>query len=111
MQVHFVTKDGALIVRVVGELDHHSAAEIRERTDDKVTAEHVKTLIFDFSHLTFMDSSGIGVVIGRYKLMKSLGGSLRLISSNQSVDKMLELSGIVKLIPVCQTVDEAMKLA
>lgn len=111
MQLHFVTKDGTLIVRVTGELDHHSAAEIRQRTDDKVTSEHVQTLIFDFSNLTFMDSSGIGVVIGRYKLMKSLGGNIRLISSNKAVDKMLELSGIVKLIPVCQSVDEAMKLA
>lgn len=111
MQVHFVTKDGALIVRVVGELDHHSAADIRERTDDKVTADHIKTLIFDFSGLTFMDSSGIGVVIGRYKLMKNLGGSIRLISSNRAVDKILELSGIAKLIPVCQTVEQAMKLA
>ncbi len=111
MQLHFVKKDGALIVRVTGELDHHSAVEIRERTDDRVVSENVKLLIFDFSSLAFMDSSGIGVVIGRYKLMKSLGGNICIISSNKAVDKMLELSGIVKLIPVCETVDEAVKLA
>jgi len=68
-------------------------------------------LVFDLSALSFMDSSGIGVIIGRYKLMKSLGGQVYIVSSNKTVDKLLLLSGIPDIIKVTDNADEIDKLA
>ena len=67
MYIKFDNKDNKLIVQLVGELDHHSAAEVRNKIDDRLEREKVTKLIMNFSGVTFMDSSGIGVVIGRYK--------------------------------------------
>jgi len=109
LQMNFVVKNDVLVVRVTGELDHHTAVQIRERIDCRVSDDGVMRLILDLSGLTFMDSSGIGVLIGRYKLMRSLGGTLAIVSGNVNVDKMLDLSGIRKLMGVYGKLDEAMK--
>ena len=75
MQVYFFSKGAAcLVAKISGELDHHAAERIRK-------------LIFDFSDLSFMDSSGIGVVIGRYKLMKSCGGSVAIVTENDVFER------------------------
>ena len=111
MNVSFVSKQNKLYVKITGELDHHSAVEIKEQVDSKVIGEGVSVLVFDLSGLVFMDSSGIGVIIGRYKLMQSLGGEMHIISSNKSVDKLLKLSGICDIIKVSSNADEIEKLA
>ncbi len=67
MNLEFEVKNDKLIVHMIGELDHHSAEEVRNKIDDRLERDNIKKLIMDFSHVSFMDSSGIGVVIGRYK--------------------------------------------
>lgn len=109
MKVFFSEKDNMLIVKVTGELDHHNASEIREETDFKITNDNIKNVIFDFTNLSFMDSSGIGVIIGRYKLLTSLSGSLYIVSPSKSLNRILELSGIMKIIKVFDTVFDAEK--
>jgi len=111
LHINFLTKQDKLYAKIIGELDHHSAAEIKDRIDNKVISEGVNTLVFDFSELVFMDSSGIGIIIGRYKLMKSLGGQVYIVSTNKSVDKLLLLSGIHDLVKVIDSVDEIEKMA
>lgn len=101
MHVNFFTKGtDCLVTKVSGELDHHVAQKIRNETDMRIIRGRVKNLIFDFSDLSFMDSSGIGVVIGRYKLVKSCGGNVAIITDNAGVNKLLTMSGIPRIINV-----------
>ncbi len=106
MHFNFVIKKNTLIVKIVGELDHHSAGELREQLDSKIITEGISKLVFDLSDLVFMDSSGIGVIIGRYKLIKSLGGEVYIVSTSKNVDKLLSLSGIPDIIKVTKTYEE-----
>ncbi len=101
MQVSFYTKGvDCLVATICGELDHHSAQKIRNETDTRIIRGRIKNLVFDFSRLNFMDSSGIGVIIGRYKLVKSCGGDMAIICNNHSINKILAMSGIPRIIDV-----------
>ncbi len=101
MQVNFFTKGlNCLVAKVSGELDHHVAVQVRTQTDSRLARGRARNLIFDFSDLNFMDSSGIGVVIGRYKLVKSSGGEVAIVCPNLSVNKILHMSGIPKIMGV-----------
>lgn len=106
MHFNFVTKKNTLYVTILGELDHHGAEEIRDKLDGKIITEGISRLVFDLSGLTLMDSSGIGVIMGRYKLIRSLGGEVQIISGKKSVDKLLQMSGIGDIIPITESLDE-----
>ena len=101
MQVNFyLTGNNGISVRVNGELDHHGAQQIRDELDERIIRRGIKNLVFDFDDLSFMDSSGIGLIIGRYKLIKSLGGNVSIVCSNACVNKILQMSGIMRIIDV-----------
>lgn len=80
-----------------GEIDHHSASLIRTGIDDAVILRRPKLLILDFSEVTFMDSSAIGLVMGRYKLMKTHGGEIRVEGLSPSAYKVMKLAGMERL--------------
>lgn len=111
MKVKFTSRCSSLVVSVSGELDQHKASSLREQIDLRIAHSNVKKLIFDFSDLDFMDSSGIGVIIGRYKLMKALSGSVAVVIGKRSVEKILELSGIRKIIGIYDSLSEALETA
>ena len=111
MNVNFTSSARNLIVSVTGELDQHNASYLREQTDLKITHSNIKNLVFDFTNLDFMDSSGIGVIIGRYKLMRTMGGKVQIVVKKQSVKKILELSGIRKIVGIYENLSDAMKTA
>ena len=91
MQVSFFTQGvDCLFAKVSGELDHHGAQKIRTEADNRIVQGRAKNLVFDFTDLTFMDSSGIGVIIGRYNLVKSCGGNVAIINNNANVNKILK---------------------
>lgn len=71
MFLKFNKFDDKLVVTLVGELDHHSAEEVRVKIDDRIERDNIKKVVMDFKEVTFMDSSGIGVVIGRLKRLKT----------------------------------------
>lgn len=100
--------DDKLIVTFVGELDHHSAEEARVKIDDRIERDNIKKVIMDFKEVTFMDSSGIGVVIGRFKKMKNRDGEICIVNINRRVDKVFKLSGLYKIITVYNDVNEAL---
>ena len=110
MQIIFQTKEKTLIVKLIGELDHHVAGGVKERIDKKITSGAIKNLIFDFSALSFMDSSGIGFVMGRYRQAHEKGGRAFIVGANDYVDKIFEMSGIYQIIQKCETVEEACTL-
>jgi len=98
-----------ILIKVNSELDHHSATEIRKAVDGKIKNTNAKNVIFDFSRVDFMDSSGIGVIMGRYKMTKILGGKVVIFGARKNVLRIIELSGIDKIVDVCKTADEAIE--
>lgn len=89
-----------LIVQIPKEVDHCFADGVREAVDRKLQIEEIKTLVFDFQGTEFMDSSGIGLLMGRYKLMSALGGKVEIQNAGERIRKILILSGIHKIIPM-----------
>lgn len=109
MYLKFQKEDDKLIVFMMGELDHHSAEEVRSKIDDRLDREAVGKLVLDFSDVSFMDSSGIGVVIGRYKKIAARKGSICIANVNNSVKRVFDLSGMFKIIKVYENLEQALK--
>lgn len=107
MKFELARSGNLLIVQVAGELDHHFADEIRMRIDAEIMKPPVRNILFDFNRLSFMDSSGIGMIMGRYKKIKALGGKAWIICNNPNATRILEMSGVFKFIEKCQDVHDA----
>lgn len=107
MYIEFNNQNDKLIVQMVGELDHHSAEEVRNKIDDRLDRQGTIKLIMDFSNVTFMDSSGIGVVIGRYKKLSLKKGVVCIANVNSSVKRVFELSGMFKIINLYDNIEQA----
>ena len=91
-------KGSTLIVRLMGELDHSAAGRMRAKLDGVIGEGGIRRLVFDLKELGFMDSSGIGLIIGRYKLMARRGGSVAVCGSNPRVDRIFEMAGLYRLV-------------
>ena len=80
-----------------GDIDHHSAKSIREKIDEEIEKNRPNLLTLDFGKVNFMDSSGIGLILGRYKLMKFLNGNIEIINASPRIERIIKLSGLCKL--------------
>lgn len=109
MYLKFQKEEEKLIVHMAGELDHHSAEEVRSKIDDRLDRDGIGKLILDFTNVTFMDSSGIGVVIGRYKKLSLKKGEVCITNVNNSVKRVFDLSGMFKIIKLYENVEQALK--
>ena len=107
MQVKFLNKGTTLIISIIGELDHHSADYIRQKVDGEIIKSSTRNIIFDLSKLSFMDSSGIGVIMGRYKNIQRLNGNAAIIRPNTQIDRIIEMSGMYKIMRKYQDISEA----
>ncbi len=94
----YEVKKSGLMVRLTGELDHSAAEGLRRELDRLIDETRAKKLLLDLSGLTFMDSSGIGLIIGRYKKMVRLGGSVAVIAANRRIDKLFDMAGLYQLV-------------
>lgn len=103
MESEFVKEDKLLLIKITEEIDHHSTEKIRRLADNEITRYMPRKVLFDFDKVSFMDSSGIGMIIGRYKTANMLGGTVEMINVKPSVEKILEMSGILKIIPVVKS--------
>jgi stage II sporulation protein AA (anti-sigma F factor antagonist) len=95
--VNISTKDDIMIAGLAGEIDHHAARDMREAIDAAVASERPEVLNLDFSNVKFMDSSGIGLIMGRFKLVSSLGGKLRVVNVPKRLERIIKLSGLASL--------------
>ena len=93
-------RNQSLIIHVPKELDHHSALPIRQQADDIMMHQNIREIVMDFSRTDFMDSSGIGMMMGRYRAVKRNGGHMRAKHVNNRIKKSLDMSGIGKLIEI-----------
>lgn len=89
-----------LTVYLPRELDHHSAEGIIREADRALERENIHEIVFDFEDTEFMDSSGIGVIMGRYHNINLVGGSVSAIHVSERINKLLHLSGVYKLITI-----------
>ncbi len=96
----FQIRNKKLVIRMPAELDHYIAETIREEADRVIREENINEIEFDFRNTDFMDSSGIGVIMGRYQNIRLLGGSVKATHVNERVHKILYLSGITKVIEI-----------
>lgn len=91
---------GVLTAKITGEIDHHSARWLRMDIDTALNDNRPALLKMDFSDVSFMDSSGVGLVMGRYKQMKSLGGKVELINMPEYIEKVMLMAGMDKLVKI-----------
>ena len=91
---------------LTSELDHHITHEVRDNIDTRLDSKSIKNIIFDFKNIRFMDSSGIGVIIGRYKKISNEGGKVSVVNVNDRVKKIFNLSGMNKIINIYDTYEE-----
>jgi stage II sporulation protein AA (anti-sigma F factor antagonist) len=91
-------KDGVLVAWLSGELDHHAADDVRQQLDTALYRRGPRKVVLDMSRLTFMDSAGIGVVLGRYRKLKEAGGRLAVRGPGVRVDKILKLAGVYTVV-------------
>ena len=110
MEVTLIGEKRALLVKVTGELDHHVAEKIKVLVDDKIRSTNAVNIIFDFSELSFMDSSGIGVIMGRYKKARTLGGKVVVLGVNAGVLRIMEMSGLSKIIKLAPNYEKAIRI-
>jgi len=93
-------KSGMLGVRILGEIDHHSALSLREGIDGQITEHRPEKLAIDLSKVEFMDSSGLGLILGRYATVKKFGGEMVVLNPSKGVMKILKLAGAERIIRI-----------
>ena len=101
MSGKIINEDNKVIALLSGEIDHHNAKSLRQDIDFSLRENQPEELIMDFSEVGFMDSSGIGLVMGRYKLMQEIGGNLVVRNPPPHIKKVMRLSGIDRLASIC----------
>jgi stage II sporulation protein AA (anti-sigma F factor antagonist) len=102
-------KQGVLIVRVEGELDMHVADEFRRKVDDALETSGASNLLLSLKGVTFIDSSGLGVILGRYKKITALGGKMCAAGVRPQVGRIFEFSGLLRIIRMCASESEALE--
>ncbi len=98
MNVNHFIEEKILVLEITEELDHHASERIRKRADYEIQRFMPKKVILDFKRVKFMDSAGIGLVLGRYKQAESFGGKLEIKNVNEKLKKIFEMSGVLKII-------------
>ncbi len=91
---------GLMVVRINGEIDHHSAVEMRSGIDSEIFERRPEKLILDLSGVDFMDSSGLGLILGRLANMRKIGGELVVLNPNDGVLKILKLAGAERILKI-----------
>ena len=100
MEVLYEVRGRNLLIYLPEELDHHNAKIITEQSDWYIISNKIQNIIFNFKRTKFMDSSGIGVIMGRYKTICLLGGEIWAVHANKRIQKILTLSGMTKIMQI-----------
>ena len=102
-RVTYETRGDTLVVHVGGEIDHHSAVRVRTEVDDRIIAERPARVLLELSAVDFMDSSGLGLIMGRFTLVKKCGGTLAVLDPSAAVMKMINLAGMERMVSILKT--------
>lgn len=107
--VHYELHQNCLVIYITDDLDHHTVTQLREYSDRLIEAGNMKHIIFDFTDVGFMDSSGIGLIMGRYKKVMFLGGRAAVTNVGEVVNRIFSLSGLYQIIERYDTVEDALE--
>lgn len=98
-----------LIVTLEGELDHHTSEDARKEIDQQYYRNNLINIVLDLRGLSFMDSSGIGLIMGRYKNCTEKKGKMSIVSTGSNIHRILKMSGLLKLVNIYSNIDEAIR--
>lgn len=98
-----------LIINLPEELDHHTAKVIRDETDELFSSKKIRNVIFNYENTVFMDSSGIGLVMGRYREVRYLKGNVYLVGITDKMERYIQISGLHRIAKRKNTVEDAMR--
>lgn len=109
LNIEMEIKNDVLCIRLSGELDHHSADELREQATRAIEEYEVRHIILNLESLSFMDSSGLGVILGRYKQIKQLHGEMVVCAISPAVQRLFDMSGLFKIVRLEPTEEFALQ--
>ena len=109
MKINFNEKDKLLNLEIDEEIDHHKAEILRRNADYEIQRRNPKRVILDFNNVYFMDSAGIGMVIGRYKTASMVGAKLEMKNVRKNIRKIFEMTGVLKIIPIIEEEEKSEK--
>lgn len=110
MGINIETNGRVLVANLSGELDHHTAERIRTQVDAAFDKSSCKHILLNMAQINFMDSSGIGMIMGRYKNATKRGGSLVIAEMNEHISRLFDISGLAKIVLKASTAQEAMDM-
>ena len=102
MDEEFRIVDNYLMIRMPTEIDHHKSVNISARADRYILSKKVENVVFDFEHTTFMDSSGIGIIVGRYKKISCFGGKVYAVHTDSRIRRILLLAGGENIVEIME---------
>lgn len=109
MKVTFNTINHNLMIHIEGDIDHHTCESIRTKIDNEIMIKNPRSIVFDMSKVGFMDSSGVGVIIGRFKQITSKGGVTAMSNLSPQIKRIYEICGLKKIIPSYNDNETAVK--
>jgi len=98
LAIDLETRQSVLLVRLEGELDHHTSESLRTKIEDAMRKKKIRHIVLNLEALTFMDSSGLGVILGRYKQIKNQNGEMIVCAISPSIKRLFDMSGLFKII-------------
>ena len=109
LNIELDIKQDVLCIRLGGELDHHTADELREQAANVIERNNIRHIVLNLEHLSFMDSSGLGVILGRYKQIKQVHGEMVVCAISPALQRLFDLSGLFKIIKMEPTEEFALQ--
>lgn len=100
MEENFKIVDNYLMIRMPAEIDHHQSSFISEKADQYIMGEQINSVVFDFTDTKFMDSSGIGIIMGRYRKISCFGGKIFAVNTDNRIRQLFILSGLHKIVEI-----------
>lgn len=107
-KLEFFNNSKALVVKINEEIDHHSCNTLKDKLDVAINLSKIDKLIFDFTGVNFMDSSGIGLIMGRYKTIQKNAGKVVITGLQPTVKKIVKMSGLYKILEEYDNLDIAL---
>ena len=106
----YLVRQRTLVIRFHSDVDHHNASQIRTKADRLIERGGIKNVIFDFDEVHFMDSSGIGMIMGRYKQVIFQGGQIAACCVSNEVDRILKISGLYRVMDKYNNAEDAIEM-
>jgi stage II sporulation protein AA (anti-sigma F factor antagonist) len=109
LSIELEVKQKVLCIRLSGELDHHTADELRRKAVNSIERHDIRHIVLNLEHVSFMDSSGLGVILGRYKQIKQVNGEMVVCAISPPIQRLFDMSGLFKIIRLEPTEENALQ--